>query len=75
MIDITAVAQAISQIANPAVRSAAQAALRLAQSTDSQYFADSIAEILSKSAKGNGTALFYSRNDATGDANRRAAVE
>lgn len=75
MIDITAAAQAISQILNPAVRSAAQAALNLAQSTDNQYLADSVAGILSKSAKGNGTAIFYTRNDATGEANFDAAKE
>ncbi|HEV2159407.1 hypothetical protein [Bradyrhizobium sp.] len=55
MIDITAAAQAIAQITNPAVREAAQASLNLAQSSGNQKLTDSIPEILSKSAKGNGT--------------------
>jgi hypothetical protein len=60
MVDISAVVQAISEVSNPAVRAAAQAALDLVQSTGSQSLANNVASILGKSAAGNGTAIFYS---------------
>jgi hypothetical protein len=61
-LDIAAAEETIAGVTNSVVRSAALAALELAQTTGNQNLVNAVQKILGKSAAGNGTAIFYSNN-------------
>ncbi len=63
-LDVTAAEQAIANVASVTVKNAAQAAIKLAQASGNQNLVNAVDNVLGLSATGNGTAIFYSNNQA-----------